>query len=564
MQTFTGSSFLSRYPKKGGEMKIKGRILVTDDDPPVVATLTGLVERLSYLVFSAGSGEEALEILRSEKIDLLITDIHMPGMGGIELMKRVRELYPDIQIMVITGYGDLKTSVAAMQYGAFNYLQKPFRAEELEIALEQGMEKGRLLRDIAEKQYELEAQNERLRREIRERKKAERERDMQRRQLIQADKLISLGILVTGIAHEINNPNNFIMMNTPMLHKIWKSILPVLDDYYERKGDFDAGGGPYSEMRKNIPFLLNGISEGSERIRRIVQELKEFARTNTENRIEKVDVNRAAVNAVRLSKNLLRKSTNRFITDFDENLPEIQGNFQKLEQVFIHLIRNACQSLRNREESIRISTTFCPKNGEIRVQVTDEGIGISKKDMQRITDPFFTTRRHAGGTGLGLSVSASIVQEHGGKISAESSEGKGSVFTVSLPLEVRKPPVRILVAGDEPLFRELLALSLRKKGGYKVQEAADAAETCILLGRDQPDLLVLNIHMPETDGVKICRKIREDETLADMKVIISTELPDSPETQEIIRMGFPHIYFKKNHLREFLQLVGEILHKEEK
>ncbi len=537
----------------------KGKLLVVDDDPAVLRTLTGLLEKLSYDVQSAGDAEDGLEILKKNSADILITDIHMPGMDGIELMKSARSLHPDMQIMIITGHGDIKTAIAAVKYGAFNYLPKPFRIEELEVAVSQGMDKVHLIREIRQKQAELERSNEHLRKEMADRIQAEKERDMHRLQLIQAEKMASLGILVSGIAHEINNPNNFIMMNTPILMNAWQGIMPVLDRYAVEKGNFDAGGVPWSEMRESIPVLFSGISEGSRRIRRIVRDLKEFARVDTENRKEAVNMNSVVGSAVTLVGNQIRKSTDRFSTNLAENLPAVPGNFQKLEQVVINLIQNACQSIQNHQNSIRVSTSFNEDTQKVEVKVEDEGIGIAEKDIPRIMDPFYTTRRDKGGTGLGLSVSSTIIKDHGGEIRVESRERGGTVFTVSLPVKEEKKSAKILVADDEKIFRDFLVQILREKNRYSVQEAADGVETCIMIGRERPDLLVLDIQMPKMNGVEICRKIRTDERFMDIKVLIITGLPDSPEVKELIGMGFTRIYEKTSHITEFLKMVEEVL-----
>ncbi len=540
-------------------MDKKGKLLVVDDEPQILRMLTSLLEKLSYCVQSAGSGEEGLKILEKESADILITDIQMPGMDGIELMKRARSLDPDLQIMIVSAYGDIKTAIAAMKYGPFNYLQKPFQIEEVDMSVSQGMERVRLIREVRQKQEQLERSNEQLRKEMAERIQAEKERDLHRQQLIQAEKMASLGILVSGIAHEINNPNNFITMNTPILARAWQSIVPVLDRDAAEKGDFDAGGIPWSQMRENVPALFSGISEGSLRIQRIVRDLREFARMDTENRKEAVDINRVVSSAVTLAGSLIRKSTSCFSMDLAENLPEIRGNFQKLEQVAVSLIQNACQSLQTHENAIRISTSFHEDRQKIEVRVADEGIGVAEKDIPRILDPFFTTRRDKGGTGLGLSVSATIVQEHGGEIDVQSREGEGTVFRVFLPIKGRKKTVKILVADDEKLFRELLVQALCAETAYLVQEAADGVETCIMLGREKPDLLILDIQMPKMSGLELCRKIRSDHTLTDMKIIISTGFPDSPEVKELAGMGFVHIYEKTSHIRELLNMVETVL-----
>ncbi|MFZ4437112.1 MAG: PAS domain S-box protein [Syntrophales bacterium] len=269
-------------------------------------------------------------------------------------------------------------------------------------------------------------------REITERIKTEDELRIANKQLMQADKMVALGTLVAGVAHEINNPNNFAMLNTPLIQDVWKGVSPVLEEYYRENGDFKAGGMSYSKVREGVPTLLNGILEGTRRISGIVKELKDFAGPNDLNMNQKVDINAAVKAAVNLLQNVINKSTERFTVTYGENLPEFTGNFQRLEQVVINLIHNACQALTDRTRGIQLET-FCDGHS-IAVRVRDEGKGIPMEYLNQIMDPFFTTGRDSGGMGLGLSISQKITVAHGGRIDVESCEGKGSTFTIILPL----------------------------------------------------------------------------------------------------------------------------------
>ncbi len=269
--------------------------------------------------------------------------------------------------------------------------------------------------------------------DITERKQAEKRARLHREQLIQADKMVALGILVSGIAHEINNPNNFIMLNTPVLREAWSSITPILEHYYEENGDFLVGGLPYEEMRSHIPVLFSGILDGSTRINNIVNELKNFARQRPADMTESVDINAVARTAVNLVENMIKQSTDSFSLYPGENIPLIKGNFQQLEQVVINLIQNACQALTNRESAITITTQYNADTGSIVLKVQDEGTGISGETLKYIMDPFYTTKRDSGGTGLGLSISSSIVSDHGGTMRFSSTPGKGTTATVTLP-----------------------------------------------------------------------------------------------------------------------------------
>ncbi len=274
-----------------------------------------------------------------------------------------------------------------------------------------------------------------------------RERRMER-ELIQADKMISLGVLVSGVAHEIDNPNNFIMLNEPLLRKAWESIAPIIERYFEKNGDFCMGGLPYSEMRDEIPQLFSGIKEGSKRIRRIVRELKDYSRQDGADMDQPVNINRVIKSAVRLTGNLIKKSCKNFRVAYGRNLPLIRGNKQKLDQVVINLIQNACQALPDNEKGIFLTTSLDKEGGDVVVEVRDEGEGIPENLLPRIMDPFFTTKRSEGGTGLGMSISSNIVKGHGGRMEVESEWGGGTAIKVFIPTTGIERPVKILVADD--------------------------------------------------------------------------------------------------------------------
>ncbi len=191
--------------------------------------------------------------------------------------------------------------------------------------------------------------------EVVERKRALDELKLHQDKLIQADKMASLGILVAGVAHEINNPNGLILLNMPILREVYQDAEEVLEARYESKGDFTLGGLPYSRMRNEVPHLLEEMQDGANRIKRIVEELKDFARQDTSAKVETVDFNAAVQTAVRLVDSSIRASTNRFETHYSPSLQPILGNAQKIEQVVVNLILNACQALPNMECGISLT-----------------------------------------------------------------------------------------------------------------------------------------------------------------------------------------------------------------
>jgi polar amino acid transport system substrate-binding protein len=272
-----------------------------------------------------------------------------------------------------------------------------------------------------------------LTREIAERRHAEEELLLNQQQLVQADKMAALGILVSGVAHEINNPTGLILLEAPTVKRFFGDASKILEQYYRENGDFTCGGLPYSRMREEIPRSLDKLQEAGKRIKRIVDDLKDFARQGDIACTEIVDLNSVAQAAVRLVEPSIRKATTRFSVSYGEHLPQFCGNAQRIEQVLVNLILNACQALSDTEGGIELATYCDISHSALIFQLRDEGSGISPEHLARLTDPFFTTKRDSGGTGLGLSVSSGIVKEHGGTMTFDSIPGSETVVTLKLP-----------------------------------------------------------------------------------------------------------------------------------
>jgi PAS domain S-box-containing protein len=269
--------------------------------------------------------------------------------------------------------------------------------------------------------------------DITNRKLAEEQVRLHQEQLFQASKMVALGTLVSGVAHEVNNPNSFIRLNTPTLLEAWESAIPILDEYYRENGDFILGGMNYSEMREKIPVLFSGILDGSERIKQIVEDLKNFVRKDISEMTQSVNVNDVLRSAISLISNMIKKSTHHFSVEYGRDLPVLAGHTQRLEQVFINLIQNACQALSDSEKGIFVSTSWDEANNGVRIKIQDQGVGISPESLPQIIDPFFSTKHDSGGVGLGLSISSRIVETHGGRLTFISEEGEGTTAEVFLP-----------------------------------------------------------------------------------------------------------------------------------
>lgn len=248
--------------------------------------------------------------------------------------------------------------------------------------------------------------------------------------LIHANKMTSIGTLASGVAHEINNPNNFILFNSNLLSEAWKDAFGILERYYREHGDFSMGGLPFSEMREVIPELLSGIADGSRRIKGIVDTLKDFSRMDKSKLEGEFDINRAVMASTSILNTQINKYTENFRIFCGENIPLVRGSSQKIEQVLINLIINALHALPDRKKGVAVETCFDGK--DIIVKVADEGAGMSKEVLDRVTEPFFTTKTEAGGTGLGLSISYTIIKEHKGSLEFDSAPGRGTTVTLRL------------------------------------------------------------------------------------------------------------------------------------
>jgi polar amino acid transport system substrate-binding protein len=263
--------------------------------------------------------------------------------------------------------------------------------------------------------------------------------EIRQQELIQADKLASLGILVSGVAHEINNPTGLILYNLPILRSAYQVTEAGLEARYAENGDFMIGGLSYGQLREEIPRLFDEMQGGARRIKRIVDDLKDFARKDTSSLDEAVDLNAVVQTAVRLLATTIKKSTRQFQVSCGDRLPLFRGNPQRIEQVVVNLVLNACQALPGPDQGIQLATSFDEQRGEVRLAVKDEGVGIPPEHLAHLTDPFFTTRRASGGTGLGLSVSAGIVKDHHGKLEFDSEPGVGTTAVMTLPAMKRNP-----------------------------------------------------------------------------------------------------------------------------
>ena len=251
-------------------------------------------------------------------------------------------------------------------------------------------------------------------------------------QLIQSYKLASLGKLVAGVAHEINNPNTFILGNLKIINESFDDIFPILDDYFKLHDDLKIARLSYNVFKENISVLVNDMINGANRTKKIVSDLRNFAKKDDGALTDDVDINYIIKNNLTLTRKHIKKFAELEV-DLNEEIPTFKGSFNKIEQVLLNLAINGSEAIEHDHGVVTISTNYDAKNNEVVLIVSDNGSGMSDATIKNIFDPFFTTKRDKGGTGLGLSITYGIIKEINGKIEVTSKVGVGTTFTIRIP-----------------------------------------------------------------------------------------------------------------------------------
>jgi PAS domain S-box-containing protein len=391
----------------------------------------------------------------------------------------------------------------------------------------------------------------------------QKENELLLQQAIQSDKLASLGTVVAGVAHEINNPNSFISYNAPMAEKIWHGVKPVLDEYATRNPQWRVGPFSYSEVTKSMAETLQFIKTGSERINAIVTNLKDFVGRDTENDDSLVQINSIINQAYTIIGAQLRKKAGIITINLEPDLPEIYGQFQRLEQVVINLMLNATDAIDEKKSSlISVTTKYNKRLQAVLIRIEDNGRGMNKDTLDHIFDPFFTTRRVQGGTGLGLSVSLGLIKGHHGTLSVLSRPGQGSCFTVYLPLDKRVQkkvslsPTILCIDDDKPVLQFIETFFNRATDDFTVA-TRDSPEHILTYLDEHPevDLVISDIMMPNMNGWDLLAKIKDKFPLLPVALIsgepAALEQPNGAPTPD-------HILHKPLGLKEISSLIQKI------
>jgi two-component system, NtrC family, sensor kinase len=408
------------------------KILIVDDESDfeelVNQKFRQKIRQGEFQFIFASNGVEALEKVQDHlDLDLVLTDINMPQMDGLTLLSKLNKIEAIFKTVVVSAYGDMNNIRIAMNAGACDFLIKPINLQDLEITIQKNLQQVQSLKE-SHKQLRL-AQF----------------------QLIQSEKMSIIGQMLSGIAHEINNPVGSVSANLVYVENYFKDCIDLLKRYREK---FPDPGAEIADQVDKIdldyliedsPKILKAMREGTNLIQEITTSLKTFARTDTVHKVP-LAIHEGIDSTLLILKHRLKANKNRpkieVIRNY-ENLPPILCYPGQIKQVLMNLIGNAIDALDEANQgktyadiqaapnTIAIQTKLVEDGSAIAISIADNGSGMSEDVKARIFDRLFTTKPIGQGTGLGLSISRQIIEEnHGGRLTCSSTLGVGTQFEI--------------------------------------------------------------------------------------------------------------------------------------
>jgi signal transduction histidine kinase len=430
-----------------------GSILIVDDTPANIAVLEVCLRDAGHRVSVARDGAQALARAAAEPPDLMLLDVLMPGIDGFEVCRRLKAdpATAAIPVIFLTASTDRGDQLLAFEVGGVDYLAKPLRIAEMLARVDLQLALRRAQRELAARNEQLSTQmaqeharTAELRRLNESLQASHRQLEQAQSQLVQSEKMASIGQLAAGVAHEINNPIGFVTSNLGSLEKYLDDLLRLLAAYERHEPALRTSDAvAYAEicavkqaieldfLRADLPALLAESKDGLRRVKEIVQGLKDFSHAGT-GEWHNADLNAGLESTLAIVNNEIKyKAT---VEKRLGALPAVECLPLELNQVFMNLLVNAAQAIADKG-AITLSSGV--EGEHVWVEVADTGCGIPPEHRTRIFDPFFTTKEVGKGTGLGLAISYGIVQKHHGRIDVASEVGHGSTFRVTLP--IRQP-----------------------------------------------------------------------------------------------------------------------------
>jgi two-component system, NtrC family, sensor kinase len=421
-------------------------ILIVDDTPENLEVLSEALITAGYRVAVAIDGESAIEQANFAPPDLILLDVMMPGIDGFETCHQLKSspTTQDIPVLFMTALSETESKVRGLSLGAVDYITKPFQREEV-------LARVRVHVQLCDFAKTLAYQNQQLKQEIEQRKQIETDlaktlSHLQETQvqLVQKEKLSALGELISGIGHEISNPINFIVSNVAPAKAYIENITRIVNLYQRKYSDSEVDAVcaeiDLEFVLQDFPKLIDSMAIGAERIRDLSLSLRNFSRIDQDRKIA-VDIHQVLDGTMLILGHRLKAMGDRPLINIIKNygeIPPIECHSGQMGQAFMNLFANAIDALEDANSSYRCITiqTSLFDHHQVKIQITDNGCGMTEETQQRVFEHLFTTKEMGKGTGLGMAIAHQIiVEKHGGSIKVYSEPGKGTEFAIVMPIQ---------------------------------------------------------------------------------------------------------------------------------
>ncbi|HSE32919.1 MAG TPA: response regulator [Pyrinomonadaceae bacterium] len=525
----------------------EARILVVDDEENLRITTAAILEKDGYIVDIAASGDEAISLLKNVDYDLVLTDLHMEGGDGLSVLNQIRHQSPFTISVVLTGFASVESAIAALQEGAYDYLVKPCDIDSMRHTIRRGVEHRRLMLAEQKARADLEQLNRELESRI---EKRTAELRVLNEELAEANR--AKDVFLATLSHELRTPL------TPVVG--WIKLL--------RNGTLDASG---------VAQALDAIERNAWLQSRLIDDLLDTSRIATGKlHFEPLptDLNpvvKAAIDTVLVSA----ASKNIDLTFRLAVAPVVvTGEPVRLQQIVWNLVSNAVKFT---EVGGKVNVRVESDSSEARVTVEDSGIGIDPAFLPHVFDRFrqadgSTSRMH-GGLGLGLAIAHALTKMHGGKLEAESEgKGRGARFTLRLKIDkehrakVEAPDssthtlfgLKVLIVEDSADTLALLRTIFVQQGA-EVSTATSAAEALSLLKKTNPDIIVSDIGMPDTDGFELLQRIRELPKFENTPAFAISGYASEADRKQALSVGYRALMAKPVDVDALFELIHSSL-----
>ena len=523
-----------------------GQLLVVDDEESLRITTAAILEKAGYLVDTASSGDEAIDLLARKDYDLVLTDLHMEGGDGLSVLNQIRRHSPLTISVVLTGFASVESAIAALQEGAYDYLVKPCDIDSMKHTIRRGVEHRRLMLAEQKARTDLEQLNLDLERRI-----VERTAELTRLNAELADANRAKDVFLATLSHELRTPL------TPVVG--WIKLL--------RSGNLDE---------KSVEQALDAIERNAWLQSKLIDDLLDTSRIATGKlhfEPKPTDLNTivgAAIETVRASA--AGRNIELSVALFPATLV-VMGEPVRLQQIAWNLLSNA---IKFTEPGGKVTISTGNEGLQAQLVVTDTGIGIDPEFLPHVFDRFkqadgSTSRRH-GGLGLGLAIADALAKMHGGRIEAASEGvGKGSCFTLNLGLATApriapEQPVEkvhslvgldVLIVEDSEDTLTLLSAMFSREGA-NVTTATSAAEALEQAVNKRPAVIISDIGMPEVDGYQLLEQLKVIPGMNDVPAIAISGYASDEDRERALGTGYRALVPKPIDVDELFDLIQDL------